>query len=131
MARIELVQTDYNPAVTLFIWQDPEASYPNQPQPIDLSATTGVNLLIQTQSDDALLQTMAGTLLTGGVCNDGTIDTTVTTAGKGGRVSFTFTNAIMAALGNGYFDGQVQLVYAASPTLLLRERLKLHIKASY
>ena len=125
MARIELVQTDNSPSISLRIWDG------DTKLPIDLSLATGVNLLIQSQTEDVLLQTLGGTPLAGAVSDDGTIDTTVTTPGKAGRVSFTFSNALMATLGNGYFDAQVQITYAATPTLVLRERLKLHITASY
>jgi len=125
MARIQLVQTDNNPTVNLRIWDG------DTKLAVDLSLALSVNLLIQSQTEEVLLQTITGTRLAGAVSNDGTIDTTVTTPGKAGRVAFTFSNALMATLGNGYFDAQVQLVYSGAPTLLLRERLKLHIVASY
>ena len=121
MARIRLVQND-TPTLTFYLYDDTTGL------PINLVGST-VSLAIRAVNTTTVLLSIPGTLLAGGVAMDGTIDTTITTPGIGGRVSFTFTTGQLN-LPAGYYDAQVQYVNGSNISTVY-ETLQIEIRAAY
>ncbi len=125
MSRIKLVQGDTRPQVILSM-TDKDTG-----QPIDVSAA-GAFVLMKFRADGSttILNELMATKLVGQLAEDGTIDTTNSTPGAGGRVMFSWPPGALDGE-PGYYEGEVSITFADGTIQTVWGLLKFVIRADF
>lgn len=122
---IKLVQGDTKPDIIVALNDRMDGSYINVSD-----ANASVVMKFRKRGTTAVLQEMEGTKLTGGLQADGTIDTTITTPGAGGRVSFTWQPGALD-VDPGYYEGEITVTYANGSVQTLHDIVKFSLRADF
>lgn len=122
MASIKLVQGDTRPTLTVDLIDRVTWA------PVDVSAAgASVVMKFRAVGSSTVLFTLTATKQTGQLLPDGTVDTTVTPAGKGGRVLFTWTTGSLDNL-LGYYEGEVSVNFADGSVQTIYDRLRFYVR---
>ena len=124
-STIKLVQGDTRPQIVLSLTDKDSGD------PIDVSASgTDVYMKFRAVGSTTILQTFTATKLPGQVAEDGSIDTSVTTPGAGGRVVFGWTTGSLD-VSPGYYEGEVSISFADGTLQTLYSTLKFYVRADF
>jgi len=123
MARLKLVQNDTRPPVLVQLT--------TKTGPIGLSTATVV-MFFRKEGEDDILLTLTGTKLPGTLELDGiTPDLSqYTTAGEGGRVSFSFPIGSLD-LEPGYYEGEIQVTFVDGSVQTPFAKLKFNLRQEF
>ncbi len=121
--RIRLVTGDTQPPLTVALTDH------NRGLPIDVSGAVVV-LKFRQEGQDALQATLTGTLLIGVLLNDGTIDTTNSTPGAGGRVRFDWAPGDLDC-DPGRYEGEIEITYPGGTVQTMYDRLKFTVREEF
>ena len=123
----KLVQGDTAPDLVVSLTDQTTGS------PIDVSnASTVVRLKYRAVGSETLIDTLTATKLTGRERANGTIDTSSawSTAGKGGRVSFTWTSICLSG-DPGYYEGEIEITFSGGLVQTVYDVLKFYLRADF
>lgn len=125
MAVIELVRNDTRPKVTIAL-KDVNSSG----DPVNLVGAT-VRMFFRAKGSSTLKATLVGTLLTGRLLDDGTIDYTdpYDVAGYGGRCEFTWGATDLDTEGN--YEAEFQVTFADSGKGTTYKKQSFKIRADF
>ena len=124
-SRIKLVRGDTAPQIIVSMTDESNGD------PIDVSASgTIVYMDFRQSGTTTVLTTIIGTKMIGQLAPDGTIDTTVVPAGKGGRVAFAWPPGSLD-VDPGYYEGQITINFADGTTQTVYQLLKFSVRADF
>lgn len=123
--RIFLVQGDTKPNLVVSLTDETSAA------PIGMDGAT-VKLYMRAVGGTTILATLTGTLLTGKVNTDGSIDTTspYDIAGSGGRVQFSWGASDLNQT-EGDYEGEIEITFSDASIQTVYDRLKFKIRADF
>lgn len=123
--RIRLVQGDTTPPIVVSIKSE------STHLPLDLSdGGTTVFMRFRAAGTTTVLETLTGTKLTGQLMEDGTLDTTVTPAGRGGRVQFDWgSNSLDRDPGN--YEGEIEITFGDGSVQTVYELLRFTLREDF
>lgn len=123
--RIQLVQGDTLPAVVVALADS------NTQAPIDVSdAGTTLTFKFRAAGTTTVLQTITGFKLPYAVTVDGTLDMSITTPGKGGRVSFPWPDGALS-IDPGNYEGEVVINFLDGTQQTVWDILLFNLRAAF
>ena len=122
MSRIRLVQGDTRPDIVVALVN--KSTW----EPVDLSSPgTSIVMRFRAANSTTVLQTIAGTKLTGQVLSDGRLDTSVTTAGAGGRAKFVWPAGALD-VDPGYYEGEISVNFSDGSVQTVYDLVKFYVR---
>lgn len=122
---IKLVQGDTKPDIIVALSDLSTLAY------VDLSdPSTAVIMKFRRMATTAILQTIPGVKITGGLQADGTIDTTITTPGAGGRVQFSWPDGALD-IDPGNYEGEVSVTFSDGSVQTVADLIRFSLRADF
>mgnify|MGYP003112125018 CR=1 FL=1 len=123
--KIKLVQGDTKPALIVSLTDETTAL------PIGISGAT-VKLKFRASGGTSTLATVTGSLLTGKVNTDGTIDTTspYDVAGNGGRVQFQWGSSDLNQSAGDY-EGEIEITFSDGSIQTVYDKVKFKLREDF
>lgn len=121
--NVRYVKGDYGPPLVAAL------TYKSDGRPLDVSASdVTVRLRFwKNGAPDTILQNIIGTKMTGAVAPDGTIDTTYTVPGSGGRVQFIWPLGALD-VDAGLYEADITVEITPGQTWSVYDRIRITIR---